>query len=536
MKNYISPLLIPISVCYVISELWFLTMVVNTISLAPEHFEASRLELVGRTLTGIGCVIFVQSTGFLTRGLVHNRYLLLRTMARIILPFLIGVFGIKMAINWSAEHASDEILMCSSIGTLVRSLIADGEKLEIERWADESQFYSIEEFQLGLVYAPAATCFNSSFFRHALAEPLIRKELVESSLTSGRGKKQSEFLEQSVYSLIRNFNEIYGGIIQVGWVWNRQRAIDKFYMSTWQKGIELNSRVFDGVFDRVLPLGRQLSKGRVFEVVIEEILKVAQIRLNDVSINRHMPPRTAVKVLLSQIGDQELTKLDGGDFSLVQRFLEPAKAMYKAAVVPVILISVSTVLITLNLIAILRMVGVALVQMVLRKRTFNKNHKLGLGFLFLALILTVFLPTTRTQNTIFGTIDLRPTNIFIWFGYRVQSMAFPQLLKLMHENHIASNPFWYTSTLTESEEVQEIKENIMRASNEHRYLTPIAGSVAWHTMTLKYFGGLDGGESARIQHAFEYYKHAEGVGEPFVSKASYAKKWVSIHVGQSKHD
>ncbi len=236
--------------------------------------------------------------------------------------------------------------MCSSIGSLARSLIANGEKLAVEHWADEDQFYTIEEFQLGLVYAPAATCFNfnASFYSQALSDPLIREALVESSLNSRTGKRQADFLKKSVTSLILNFNQIYSGLIKVERSWNRKRAIEKFYDVAWQKKVEINPFVFDRVFKRTQPFGLRLKPENAFKIIVEETLNTAKVELDEVLIHRKMPPPVAIETLINSIGKQELAKLDRGDFSSAQSFLESARIAYKTAVVPVILISVSTVL------------------------------------------------------------------------------------------------------------------------------------------------------------------------------------------------
>jgi hypothetical protein len=526
MKKAIYPILVFVSVFYVLSELWFITMVVNTISLAPEHFEASNLELVGRALTGIGCAISVLAIFVAGSGRTLSYRLNGIHKAWLVAAFVVGFFGVKAVINLSAERASDETLMCSSIGSLVRSLISDGERLDIERWADENEFYSVEEFQLGLVYAPAATCFNSSFYSQALSDPLVRKALVESSLNSKTGRKKTEVLKKSVTSLFSNFDQIYTGLIKVERSWNRNRAIEQFYDVAWKKKIEINPIVFDRVFKRNRPFGRKLTKDQAFKIVVEEILNTARIELDEVSIHRKMPTNLAIETLLNDAGNHELIKLDDGDFSSAKGFLEQAKLAYKTTVVPVILISVSTTLIILNLVAMLLASFKAAVKFVLRKHSLKLNYKSNLFILFSILVIAIFLPSTRTQSSILGTVDLRISNVFIWFGYRTQSIVFPELLNLMHENSIPSNPFWYTRTLEATEEIKVIKSKTAKALEGRRYLTPIADSAAWYAMKLKFLGNLNGQDSAQLQRAFEYYTRANSSEEQFLLKANYAKSWV----------
>ncbi len=515
-------------------ELWFITIVVNTISLAPQHFEASNLEVVGRVLTGIGCVVFLLSICVTKRNNKSSFHLRGIRKAWIIVAFSIGFFGVKTVINWSAETASDEVLMCSTIGSMVRSLISDGEKLEIEQWADESQFYSIEEFQLGLVYAPAATCFNASFFSQALSDPLIRRELIDSSINSKVVKMEADFLEKSITSLIVNFNQIYTGLIKVERSWYGERAIEKFHDVAWQKKLDLNPFVFNRVFERNKAYGARLTQDQAFEIIVEEILNNAKIELDDVTIHRKMSPSVATKILLNDIANKELAKLDNRDFSAAQQFLESAKVAYKTAVVPVILISVSTVLIALNLITTLLTIFTTVVQLLFNERSFKLGFKSTITLLVATLIVAAWLPSTRTQSSIFGSAGLSTSSAFIWFGYRAQSFSFPPILAFLHENSIASNPFWYTRKISDTKEVDEIKASMARALNEHKYLTPIGDSAAWHAMELNFFNRLSESDSYRLKRAFEYYASTDLSEEQFLLKASYADHWLESHIDRTK--
>lgn len=528
---------------YLLFEVYFLAALINSLSTSLQADQIESLECIGRFITGIGtaCACLTWLTARYVKDKCYPKKSILFFA---IFPFLVGYFGIKLILDEVVERASPEALMFSLIGVAAKEALLEGRDIPIKGWNDESSFLPVENFQIGLLLLPQAVYVNKEIRDVLVESDSVRDQITKRVITNPVVSKKLKDLFSEVDTLVKNIDELHPNFVKVALQQDRRRYKNRFYAALNKKN--LNTVVFDRAFEKVAPNeAAQLTKQGLLNLLISQNLRMKGYLIRSEQLPSKMDALTLTEAVVRLIATQEVNKLKSGDYSLIESLGSEGKVGYRLMLIPLFVISVSSVLVMLNIASVIRLE-------LLSWRHWGGNKFTQLSGKILSIVFTPWLvmlvigawgytlPRGATEESLFSS---QSSFIFqlMHTGVRIQTYLYPEVIQGL--SGLGFSPYFKAPKKINNEKdflpiFTEINRDSYVVSNEDladaikkKYLlTPIAKSVAWTAIVLKNHEELSEDQKLEIRKAFSLYELINLEEPQNKQKYEYAKRWLDSYL------
>ncbi|MCC2604607.1 hypothetical protein [Planctobacterium marinum] len=182
-----QPLLLFAVVGYLLAEMYFLTVLVNSLYVSEHISDLTQLETTGRVISGAGLGLSVLIGLSLHKGL--NRTSAVRRVSIklgcFILVTIMGYVAMKELYLVMEKNASKNIVHCSLLGNAANRLFSNGNLPDYHRFVGAERLAENSHKQLVRLYLPLHVCLNESYLHTLQTSDVLADELALMLLDTG---------------------------------------------------------------------------------------------------------------------------------------------------------------------------------------------------------------------------------------------------------------------------------------------------------------------------------------------------------------
>ncbi|BDX05176.1 hypothetical protein [Planctobacterium marinum] len=186
-----QPWLLLAVLSYLLAEIYFLTLLVNSLYYVEHYSDFNQLEVTGRLISGIGLGLSVLI------GLSLNKKLnTTNTLNRVSLKLaifglvtMLGYIGMKELYLFMERNASKQIIHCSILGNAANRVFSKGTLPEYNTFVASGGLVAYSQKQLVRLYLPMHVCLNDNYRNTLETSATIEVELAQMVSETGLPQK-----------------------------------------------------------------------------------------------------------------------------------------------------------------------------------------------------------------------------------------------------------------------------------------------------------------------------------------------------------
>lgn len=200
-----QPILLSAVLGYLLAEVYFLTLLVNSLYFTESAANLTQLEVTGRLISGAGlglsALIGLSMNKSLNRtGSVRRISIKLGCF---VLVTIVGYVAMKELYLMMERHASKQIVHCSLIGNAANRLFSKGNLPEFHYFVSPEQQTQSSHKQLVRLYLPLHVCLNDSYMAKLQKSDVLQDELSLMLMETGLPEK----LARPVVTIYQGFKD-----------------------------------------------------------------------------------------------------------------------------------------------------------------------------------------------------------------------------------------------------------------------------------------------------------------------------------------
>lgn len=291
-----QPMLLLAVAGYLVAEVYFLTLLVNSLYFATHYSDLKQLEITGRLISGAGLGLSVLIGLSLSQRLNQKSRVkrLSLKIAAFIAVTIMGYVAMKELYLFLERNASKPIVHCSILGNAANRVFSKGTLPKYQSFIDVGGRAGYSEKQLIRLYLPLHVCINDNYKAILEASPTIEIELASMVHETGLPEKIAQ-PAIAIYNGFRdNLERFYPAIEKLDKLHNepeqtmllRQNQVTEFsdFLATQSRytrnDIRHLSQVYQCALQKLLPGATGAPEQRFLLAVSQCLYDIARVRFD----------------------------------------------------------------------------------------------------------------------------------------------------------------------------------------------------------------------------------------------------------------